>query len=142
MLAFLAAGLLRADESADRKAIDEAIERLNFSSERAGAFAAGTDVEAEMRRLETAGCTMVGSPKVWSEAPSPRFTRRALQFVVPDVAVADVELVHYTPGLPLAKPQHTPVVAILKRERGAWKIATLRVTAGCGGELRILPAAR
>lgn len=139
MLPCVLAGALWADEAADRKAIEETIERLNFTGERATAFAAGADVVAEMRRLETAGCNVTASPRVWSEVPSPRFTLRVVQFVAADVAVADVEFVRYTP---VVKGLHTPVVAIMKRERGEWKIATVRVMAECGGELRLLPAAR
>jgi len=131
------AGFLRADQAADRKAIEDVVEQLNFSEERASVFAAGSDAQAELHRLERAGCNLIGS--VWSELPSPRFTRPSVQFITADAALADLEFVRHNP---IAPPLHTPIVAILRRERGEWKIVTLRAMADCSGPPRILPAGR
>ena len=133
-IAFLLAGVLWADEAADRRAIEGIIERLNFTGDRAAVFADGVDVPGELHRLERAGCLTTGS--VWSEVPSPRFTRPAVQFITADVALADFEFLRHSS---LTAAAHTPIVAILKRQRGEWKIVTLRVTEACAGELRVLP---
>jgi len=135
----LLAGVLAADEAADRRAIEDVIDRLNNSDMRAELFATGTDVAAELRRLEKVRCIFPGQPKVWSEVPSPRFTRPAVQFITPQVAVADFDYLQF--GSPAAAFK-TPVVAVLKREGAEWKIATLRAMADCPGALKILPAAR
>lgn len=141
IIAFLLAGMLWADEAADRKAIERVIERLNFTAERPSLFVAGADVAAELKRLDRAGCNMPGIlPKVWSEVPAPRFSRPAVQFIAAGVALADVDYVQYNSLA--AAFVHTPIVVILKREGGEWKIATLRAPADCPGAPRIVPAGR
>jgi len=135
----LLAGALAADEASDRRAIEGVIEKLNFADERAALFVSGADVQAELHRLNHAGCHMLGDSRVWSEVPSPRFTRPTVQFIGADVTVADTEYVqHHT----IVAEIRTPVIVILQRERGEWKIATLRVMADCPGAPRIFPASR
>ena len=135
----LLAGSLGADEAADRRAVEGVIERLNFAGERPALFAASADVPAELRRLAQVNCNTLGDSSVWSEVPSPRFTRPTVHFITPDVALADTEYLRYNSVVAAVR---TPVVVILKRERAEWKIATLRVMAECPGAARVLPAAR
>ena len=134
---FLLAGALWADEAADRTAIQGIIEQLNRAQQRPELFAAGVDVPAELRRLERANCNMVDRG-IWTEATRPKFTPPTVQFITPDVALADLEKVQYGSIVPAIR---APIVAILKREAGQWKIAALRVTAACF-PLRVLPASR
>jgi hypothetical protein len=130
---------LCADEASDRRAIEGVIARLNFTDERAGLFASGADVPAELHRLGRVRCNMTGEPRVWSEVPSPRFTRPTVQFLATDLALADTEYLQFHSVVAAVR---TPVVVILKRERSEWKIVTLRVMAECPGVPRIVPAAR
>ena len=134
---FLLAGVLAADEASDRKAIEAVIEKLNFAEERPALFVAGADVPAELHRLKRADCRPPGEPRIWSEVPSPRFARPTVQFLTPDVAVADTEYVQYQTAMTAVR---SPVVVILQRQRGEWKIATLRVMAECPGVVKIVPA--
>jgi hypothetical protein len=137
-IAFVLAGGLWADETTDRGAIEGVIARLNHADERAGLFAAGVDVPAELRRLERANCNMIDSSGIWSEVMAPKFTHPTVQFITPDVALADLESVQHGSLVPAVR---VPIVAILKRQAGEWKIVSLRVTAACS-PLRVLPAAR
>ncbi len=137
-LPLLLAGVLWADEAADRRAIEAVIERLNLPDERAALFVAGADVPAELRRLARARCNML-EPRVWSEVTSPRFTKPGVQFIEPDVALADTEYLQF--GSVVAAVR-SPVTVILRRERGEWKIVTVRVMAECPGAPRIVPAGR
>jgi len=136
-LPFLLAGVLWADQAADRRAIEDVIERLNSAAERPALFVSGADVPTELHRLARVRCGLLES-KPWSETFSPGFTRPAVQFIGPDVAVADTEYRAYSSLVSV----HTPVVVILRRERGEWKIATVRVPAECPGAPRIVPANR
>ncbi|MGO9257493.1 MAG: hypothetical protein ACLQU1_14450 [Bryobacteraceae bacterium] len=135
---FLLAGVLWADEAADRRAIESVIAQLNHAEERPDLFAAGTDVPAELRRLERANCNTVDSSGIWTEVTRPKFTHPTVQFITPDVALADLENVQYGSIVPAIR---APIVVILKREAGQWKIAALRVTAACFA-MRVLPASR
>jgi hypothetical protein len=99
-------------------------------------FAAAADVPAELRRLERANCNMADSSGIWTEVTKPKFTRPTVQFVTPDVALADLENVQYGSIVPAIR---APIVVILKREAGDWKIASLRVTAACF-PMRVSPA--
>jgi hypothetical protein len=135
-IVFLLAGVLWADQAADRRAIEGVIERLNDRDQRPSLFVEGADARAELRRLDRAGC--LAEPRIWSEVPAPRFTRPTVQFIAPDVALADVEYMEY---LRMAFVR-TPIVVVLKREAGEWRIATLRVVGDCPGALRIVPAGR
>jgi hypothetical protein len=135
-ISFLLAGGLWADEAADRSAIAGIIAQLNRAEERPELFAAAADVPAELRRLERANCNMADSSGIWTEVTKPKFTRPTVQFVTPDVALADLENVQYGSIVPAIR---APIVVILKREAGDWKIASLRVTAACF-PMRVSPA--
>lgn len=136
----LLAGALAADETTDRRAIEGVIEQLNRpGEEHASLFVEGTDAAAELHRLDRAGCHLREVSRPWSEVTPPRFTRPTVQFIAPEVAVADVEYVQYGSVMAVVR---TPVVVILKREPAGWKIATLRVMSECPGAVRIVPAGR
>jgi len=128
LLALLLPLSLWADEAADRAAIRAVIARLGSGDRSAALFAAGTDVPAELARLQRANCNMPDSAGIWTEVTRPAFTQAAVQFVTADVALADLEKVQYGT---LVLAIRSPIVAILKREANGWKIAALRVMAGC-----------
>ena len=136
-IAFLLAGAVRADEAADRKAIEGVMDALNRAGERHSLFEAGVDVDKELKRLDAPGCDLLEHPKVWNELPPSRFNLEGVQFLAADMALADVRYTqHPTPMATI----RTPLVVILKREGGEWKIATLRALTECMGMPRILPA--
>ena len=140
-----------AEEAADRVAINRAIGALNEStndpSQPAALFTADGDAASELALLRRTnppfriaepserpapGLTVVISKEPWGEARigfpaiEPPAVRPFITFVTPDVALAEGAF-SYLNGTPTAQP--TPLLFVMKREGGGWKIASLRVMA-------------
>ena len=133
---------------ADRAAIGGAIAALNEStnepSQRAAIFAADGNAAAELARLRRVNpafrivgpaegsvplSTITISKEPWGEARinfpiEPPTVRPSITFVTPDVALAEGAVAylddHFT-------PQSIPLLFVMKREGGDWKIASLRL---------------
>jgi len=118
-----------ADAAADRIAIGQTTAGLNEQPRPAALFTADSDAPAELARLLKAPAdppTVTISHEPFGEATinfpavtPPRFSVRAIRFVTPDVALADG-------GGAYSDTQTVPVLFIMKREDGVWKIASLR----------------
>jgi hypothetical protein len=146
------------DETADRLAIARTITALNESARSVSLFTHDADAAAELARLpksqpptpgpvgapaspaRTDHPTITISKEPWGEATinfpglgpfppveffSPRITSGAIRFITPDVALAD--------GLWIGSGesgsiQTRPLLFVMKREEGAWKIAAIRAT--------------
>jgi hypothetical protein len=96
-----------ADETADRAAITRTISTFDASS------------APELARLQKPTVTISHEP--WGEAdvriPGSRVALGALTFVTPEVALAD------------ASYSGAPVLLVMKKEQGSWKISSVRILA-------------
>ncbi|HEY7333926.1 MAG TPA: hypothetical protein VH639_03515 [Bryobacteraceae bacterium] len=117
----LLAALGRADEAADRPAIDRTIESLN-----------GANNEAAIRELATAEAyddlnrlfSLNGRP--WSETSRPHYTVRRIRFITPDVALLDATAAQYGSTILVRRLR---ILFAMRREEGKWRIASARVLA-------------
>ena len=147
-----------ADEMGDRLAIDRTIAALNESARSVSLFTHDADAAAELARLPKSNPPTPGpagdpgsqapvdhptvtiSKEPWGEATinfpglgpfpplelfKPRIISGAIRFITPDVALAD--------GLWIGSGesgsiQTRPLLFVMKREEGAWKIAAIRAT--------------
>jgi hypothetical protein len=109
-LALAAAAFAWGDEASDRAAIQNAIKQFNDPQTRASVLAPGADIP-----------DLSGRP--WDQRSRLYFTFKDVRFITPDVAMADATASQYG-SLML---RNEPVVFILKREGGEWKIDSLRL---------------
>jgi hypothetical protein len=138
-----------ADEAADRAAITRTVALVNEPSQRAMAFAKASSVINEMMRLARAfpmtmrlssvqmppldehptviishepwGEATIGMPPLVMPAIVPQVDCMAIQFVSADVAIADGT------ARMADRIETAPVVFVMLRENGEWKIGSLRV---------------
>ena len=127
----LCAAFAVADERADRAAIESVIRSLNSPKPPSDLFT--TDAQSDLDRLKAAhGDTANG---VWSEVPpgiswpftvstTPVVLVDSVRFLSSDVAVANATA--EAMGGFLAK---TPILLVMKRDAGTWKIAVLKILA-------------
>lgn len=145
-LIFAASAL--ADEAADRAAVAQAIGVLNQAAVPADLFEDSFDPSildelrlgkiVQFRVLSIPefplppaliishqpwGEARIGSPLPELELLSPRFSAASVQFVGPDVALADGTL-RYTSNA--GTPGTTPLLFVLRRQGARWKIAAVR----------------
>ncbi len=134
-----------ADEVADRAAIGRTIATLNESSQHDALFTADGNAASELALLRrvnppfrivgpsdgsVAVPTVTISKEPWGEAridfpaAEPRTVNRSITFITPDVALAEAACTYLD-----ATTQATPLLFVMKREGGDWKIASLRVLA-------------
>jgi hypothetical protein len=108
-----------ADELADRAAISGVILSLNLLPRSAALFTGEGFSEFERLRIPEATVTISHEP--WGEATigrvGPRISSGAIRLITEDVALAD------------ADAQTTPLLLVMKREGGRWKIASVRALA-------------
>jgi hypothetical protein len=140
-----------AEESADRSAIGRAIEALNESpndpSQQAARFTSDGNAASELALLRRTNppFRIVGPPdgsvsvaavtiskEPWGEARinfpglAPRTARGSITFITPDVALAERVFTYLDAD---GATKTTPLLFVMKREGGDWKIASLRVLA-------------
>jgi hypothetical protein len=65
-------------------------------------------------------------PHATMEVVNPRIVSRTIRFITPDVALAEGACVYREDG---GGTRFTPLLFVMKREGGGWKIASLRVLA-------------
>ena len=143
--ALFVASYASADEAADRVAIGRAIATLNESPPDALFTAVGNAASelALLRRSNppfrivgpsersVSGPTVTISKEPWGEARinfpaiEPRTVDGSIVFITPDIALAEGALAYQD----AATTQTTPLLFVMKREGGEWKIASLRVLA-------------
>lgn len=119
----LAVAAPAADVASEAAAIDKTIDRLN-AFPGADVFTSDFDDWAALKAAQ-GGSSHLECPEVWQETcgmfPIPGINARRIvaikiQFVTPDVAVVDAL-------------GNVPVLLVLKKESGQWKIASIRVLA-------------
>lgn len=126
-----------ADEAVDRAASEKVVSTLNNSPGSPGLF---TDDFADGAALTSLGVYrdnpraaihVCVSHAPWGElGPCPaakmsRFVIQSIRLITPDVALVDAVNDRRDVGESL----HSPVLLVLRKEGGAWKIASLRVLA-------------
>jgi hypothetical protein len=122
------AAFVWADEPADRAAIDRTIAALNEVPPPARVFTADADASAALARLYSSSVTISHEP--WREATITlpaivKIERRFARFITPDVALVDGTFTHQDGG----SSQSTPLLIVMRKEEGVWKIATVRILA-------------
>jgi hypothetical protein len=123
----VAISVLLASEPADRADIEHLIGALNdphaTDLDRANLFT--TDSQNELGRLADVDRRMVhGAGEPWSEVTTPRFVIQSIRFITADVAVVDAENTQYGSVVLAVK---VPVLFVVKRETGGWRIAAMRI---------------
>lgn len=116
----LCAALAFGDEAADRTAVESVIHSLNTAKPPSTVFTADAQSDPGFLRPMRVGA----SGEVWSEEVPPVILVDSIKFLSADMAevrATDVRLDRFPPKI--------PVLLLLKRDAGAWKIAVLRVTA-------------
>ena len=107
----------RADEAADRTAIEKVVAGLNDASQRETLFAADADAAEAIRRL--AG---MEPREVWSETTPPFIRAHGTKFITADVALVDAS----QSQIGTYGTRGRPLVIVLRRDSGQWRIAALR----------------
>jgi hypothetical protein len=124
-----------AEEASDREAVARVIARVNEVPLPASIFTADSDAAPALERLRKPPDhpTVIISHEPWGEATiqfpgrelrNPRIITRAVRFLTPDVALADAACVYDD-----AAPHTRPLLFVMKREGGSWKIASVRLLA-------------
>ena len=123
------------DRPSDRADIQAIIAQLNTArkSSNANAFVELFTSDGELRiENEATGVSqeaiaaLIGRRAIWSETTAPRIEGVTIRFITPDVALCDGSQVQYGS---LALGQTAPVMLLLRRETGGWKVASLRIYA-------------
>jgi hypothetical protein len=120
--AILFASFARADEASDRADIERTISALNKAQnegERRELFTA--DAGNELDRLPRNP-----DSRPWSEVNQAIFVIQTVRFVNPEVALVDAANSQFGSTILVRR---TPVLLVMKKEKGVWKIASLRLLA-------------
>jgi hypothetical protein len=118
------------EETADRAQIASVIDALNQTPlnrapELARLFTADFDGSSALAEVLHSAATITISHEPWGEAtwgftgPRPRISSAAVRFVTPEVALVD--------GTAARPDDSMPLLFILKKEGGSWKIASIRL---------------
>jgi hypothetical protein len=136
LLAFLllsGATLWAADEAADRAAIDNVIAALNDAAQRPALFTKSPDSKVDFENLinlhltNTPGANVAGMNETWQVLTVPKVVSGKIRFITP--AVATVEGASTVDGA-VTMTRRVPLLFVLKKEGGKWRIDTVRVMAG------------
>jgi len=120
LLALLLATFAWVDNSADRTAIERIT--LGLTGGQKPLFTA--DADSQLDRLRDLDRSMVeSSKKPWSEVLMPRMVVQSIRFIAPDVAAVDAVDTQF--GSTISR--RIPVLLIMRKEAGEWRIASLRV---------------
>jgi hypothetical protein len=107
------------DGLADQAAISQVIQTLNLLPPSAALFT--PDGLSEFERLRIPDATVTISHEPWGEATIGRLGLRissgAIRLITEDVALADVDA------------RSTPLLLVMKKEAGKWKISSVRMLA-------------
>ena len=116
-----------ADESAGRPAIEKVIATLNEERTIASALFTADADPAEIHELDRLKHRMLETArKPWSEVMAPKILSRRIRFVTPEVAIVDGVIFQY--GSTLLRS--TPLIFVMRRQPGGWRIASVRVLPG------------
>lgn len=118
---------LWADEAADRAAISSVIDALNDPGRRASLFTKDPDSTVDFDHLidvHRRVPVVVEGNEPWTRLTTPRVVSGPIRFVTPDVATVDGASV--VRGAIVIEPR-VPLLFVMKREGGAWRISTVRV---------------
>jgi hypothetical protein len=118
LLAFGLASLCRADDAADRAAIEKIMPVLTRPEDRAAVIADSADVRAVLERIDS----LATSAPPWSELRPPSITTEDIRFVTSDVALIDAHAGRE--GMRTIR-----FIAVLRRDAGRWRIVAMRITA-------------
>jgi hypothetical protein len=116
-----------ADESAGRAAIEKVIAALNDEGATASAFFTADADPAEIHQLDRLKQRMRETArKPWSEVMAPKILSRRIRFVTPEVAIVDGVIFQYGSAL----LRSTPLIFVMRKQEGGWRIASLRILPG------------
>jgi len=118
LLAIVLAPICRADEAADRAAIEKMMPAITRPNDRAALFAPGADVREALERIDR----LVAEAPPWSERRPPAVHTQDIRFVTADVVLVDARASRE--GMMVI-----PFLCVLRRDAGQWRIVALRVTA-------------
>jgi len=123
------AAIAWADEATDRAAIEGVIGTLNADKTGADqkriASLFTIDADNELDRLENLDRRLLQpSDKPWSEVTTPRFVIQSIRFITAEVALADAANTQYGSTILVRR---VPVLFVMKKQAGEWRIASLRV---------------
>ena len=123
------AALVRANEAADRVAIERVVnvlsDRQTVSSKKQISTLFTADADNDLDRLtELNGRLLQFASEPWSEVTTPRQTIQSIRFVTPDVALVNAANAQYGSTIPVRR---IPVLFVMKKEGTDWRIASLRV---------------
>ena len=120
-----------ADEATDRAAIEGVIGALNADQTGAdqkriaGLFT--TDADNELDRLANLDRRLLQpSDKPWSEVTTPRIVIQSIRFITTEVALVDAANTQYGSTILVRR---VPVLLVMKKQAGDWRIASLRILA-------------
>ena len=116
-----------ADESAGRSAIEKVIAALNEEHTPASALFTADADPAEIHELDRLKHRMLETArKPWSEVMAPKILSRRIRFLTPEVAMVDGVIFQYG-SAPLRR---TPLIFVMRRHLGGWRIASMRILPG------------
>lgn len=123
------AAIAWADEATDRVAIEGVIGTLNADKTGADqkriASLFTTDADNEFDRLANLDRRLLqSSDKPWSEVTTPRIVIQSIRFISAEVALADAANTQYGSTILVRR---VPVLFVMKKQAGEWRIASLRV---------------
>jgi ketosteroid isomerase-like protein len=129
LCAFLAfTALARADERADRAAIQTVVEALNSArsadDQRAVAALFTEDADNQFARLADLDRRMVRSTEPWSEVTTPRIAVQSIRFITGDVALVDAANAQFGTIILMRR---VPLLLVMRRDPKGWRIASLRI---------------
>jgi hypothetical protein len=118
-----------ADEGTDRAAIGGVIGALNANQTGADqeriARLFTTDADNELDRLANLDRRLLQpSDKPWSEVTTPRIVIQSIRFITAGVALVDAANTQYGSTIVVRR---APVLFVMKKQAGDWRIASLRV---------------
>jgi hypothetical protein len=123
----LASAFARADERTDQAAIQRVVDALNDyrsgrSQRTSELFTNSTGLE--FARLSEIDRGLARADGPWPEVTKPVIAVRSTRFITSDVALVDAANTQY--GSIVVK-REIPLLLVVKKEAGVWRIAALRV---------------
>jgi hypothetical protein len=119
--AILFAGYAYPQSARDRIAVEDLIHSLDTAQPVSALFT--TDAESDLNRLLAIQREMTSAVNVTSGAAPPAFVMTDVRFLDPDVAIVNAAEIQLGGG----SPRKVPVLFVVKRDTGGWKIAALRL---------------
>jgi hypothetical protein len=118
---FICASLAWPQGARDRIAVEDLIHSIDTAQPASALFTA--DSESDLERLRTIQREMRGAVSRTAGVAPPAFVMTDVRFLGPDVAIVNAAEVQLGGG----SPKKIPVLFVVKRDTGGWKIAVLRL---------------